>query len=60
MNFDIREFLSDIQTWRAVRGRDFEKERIKIHMAMILEANPIEIGDNSHMAEYVKYVDKFK
>ena len=57
MNFDIQRFLSDVQIWFAMKGRDFDKEKENVHMGMTLEANPVEVGNNEGMASYLDYLN---
>jgi len=56
-DFNILRFISDVQIWFAMKGRDFEKEEDNVHMGMTLEANPIEVGNNSHMNGYIEYLN---
>jgi hypothetical protein len=59
-SFDIQRFLSDVQVWFAMKGRDFDKEKNNVYLGMILEANPIEISNSENISEYVKICDKQK
>jgi hypothetical protein len=60
MNFDVLKFLSDVQIWFAMNGRDFDKEKDDVYLGMILEANPIEVSNSENISDYVEAINQQK